>query len=195
MLMNDIPCSTNCTDLKKYPSTETHIADNPELYNFKFFDLECTLRRNEAGCWCGYVQLNPSHPMFNKDYHELNSTAPIEITYAADGKFGFDCFQSFDYMPGGKYYQNYSNAIERLVLLADFFNRGSESGDDEHPGIDVGEIINDDTKKNDEETDNEKSNKEKRGREDDCVHDKPPNKIQKTQTDDDSEPGNSCVVS
>jgi hypothetical protein len=84
--------------------------------------LHCLARRAEMGHWCGYVAVPKTHPLFGKDYNEVDYdkvTPHGGLTYAqecagdpdrgichrTDGGdhawwFGFDCAHAWDYGPG-----------------------------------------------------------------------------------------------
>jgi len=73
--------------------------------------------RNRLGALCGYVAVNPGHPLYEKDYEVPDVNVHGGLTYAnacqgvichvpEPGQpdnvwwFGFDCGHYMDYMPG-----------------------------------------------------------------------------------------------
>jgi hypothetical protein len=84
--------------------------------------LACMIKRGPMGVWCGYVGIDPTHPLYGKSYDPIESTIDVHggLTYAAacDGDeengichvpgpgepeplwwFGFDCGHAFDIAP------------------------------------------------------------------------------------------------
>lgn len=76
-------------DLDKYPEKE---------YNFtSVCGYECVIRRNMQWAYCGYVQLPKDHPYYDKNYNEIDDIyVHGDLTYSADGLFGFDCYHITD---------------------------------------------------------------------------------------------------
>src|SRR5882757_3542551 len=42
----------------------------PSYALFKHQGMFCLMQRGYSGCWCGYVAIEPSHPLYGKDYHD-----------------------------------------------------------------------------------------------------------------------------
>lgn len=80
--------------------------------------VDCMIKRNALGAWCGYVGVKKGQHLFGVEYYNVN-TVDTDIhgglTYSAecfgdichqseDGDhvwwFGFDCCHSFDFYPG-----------------------------------------------------------------------------------------------
>lgn len=95
--------------------------------------LDCMIKRNGTGAWCGYVGLPSTHSAFGVQYWDVNVTTHGELTYSNhchgdichlhDGNedetwwFGFDCCHSFDQAPlsiGSSNYGEYRT--ERYVI-------------------------------------------------------------------------------
>lgn len=91
----------------------------PDREDFRAHGLPCFVQRGPLGFWCGYVGVQPGHPMYGKGVGE-DETEALEahggITYAAacaghvchvpePGEpdtvwwFGFDCGHAFDLTP------------------------------------------------------------------------------------------------
>lgn len=83
--------------------------------------LACLIHRGPLGGLCGYVGMPPRHPLFGKDYNDVNADANGGLTFSdkcqeqrGDGSgichvapgepelwwLGFDCAHSWDICPG-----------------------------------------------------------------------------------------------
>lgn len=105
--------------------------------------LDCMIKRNSFGAWCGYVGLPPGHPHHGKDCGEIDwGTYDVHggLTYAnkcsggichvpEPGRphdvwwLGFDCSHSQDLIPedyGWSYgnYRSQSYVVEEVTKLA-----------------------------------------------------------------------------
>ncbi len=119
--------------------------NEPDRVDFRHAGLPCMMIRNfRLGHWCGYAGVPPTHPLFGKDYNEVEVEAHGGLTYAdhCEGHichvpelgesdevfwFGFDCGHSGDIVPytakfeGLRDYGAYRNAayvrheVERLA--------------------------------------------------------------------------------
>jgi hypothetical protein len=78
--------------------------------------IDCLILRTHMGNWCGYAAVTEGHPLFGKDYEDVDLHAHGGLTYAnkCQGNvchvpepgqpdnvwwFGFDCAHCFDYLP------------------------------------------------------------------------------------------------
>lgn len=87
--------------------------DEPDRVDFRWYNLDCFLHRNQMGGWCGYVGVPRKHPAFGHDYNEVPVSVHGGLTYAdkcwghlchagpgARWWLGFDCGHSMDLLPG-----------------------------------------------------------------------------------------------
>ena len=79
-------------DIEKYPSTDKHMREKPDLYKWNKFGYECMIMRSDSKHWCGYVTVPYYHPYNGKkdiDVHGgitfWGSKGPESRTY------GFHC--------------------------------------------------------------------------------------------------------
>lgn len=89
----------------------------------------CLVVRNSVGAWCGYVGLNPDHPLYEKHYSDMYDTHNFHVhgglTYSdhcMEGPedeaichipdpgepdhvwwLGFDCAHAYDLCPGNRH--------------------------------------------------------------------------------------------
>lgn len=84
----------------------------PDAVDFKHAGLQCRMRRNGGGAWCGYVRVGKDHPAFGKHYDNVDVDVHGGLTWAdqgpggGDGKkssewwwLGFDCSHYGDFTP------------------------------------------------------------------------------------------------
>ena len=79
-----------------------------EAWADKDTGLRCAAMRHwKFGHWCGYVAVAPGHPLYGRDYMNLEGVAGLEkVTYSSrpDGSdlfwFGFNFARKSDFMPG-----------------------------------------------------------------------------------------------
>lgn len=45
-------------------------------------DMDCMVRRNNMGVWCGYVGVPPGHEMHGKDYDDVDADVHGGLTFA-----------------------------------------------------------------------------------------------------------------
>jgi len=80
--------------------------------------VDCMIKRNALGAWCGYVGVKKGHHLFGVEYYDVNTgdtTINGELTYSAECHeeichladegdhvwwLGFDCCHSFNFYPG-----------------------------------------------------------------------------------------------
>ena len=80
--------------------------------------VDCMIKRNGVGAWCGYVGVKKGHPLFGVKYYDVNIGSTIingDLTYsdecfgdichlADEGDhvwwLGFDCCHGFNFYPG-----------------------------------------------------------------------------------------------
>ncbi len=60
----------------------------PDRLEFRSHGFACLAKRNMVmGFWCGYVGLPPEHPLYGKDYNQVEETHDIRVhgglTYSA----------------------------------------------------------------------------------------------------------------
>jgi hypothetical protein len=84
-------------------------------------DLDCMIHRGPMGALCGYVGVGRDHPMYGKQYMDIDVEVHGGLTYSnscQEGSIichvpepgrehdiwwlGFDCAHAFDYAPGYK---------------------------------------------------------------------------------------------
>lgn len=80
--------------------------------------VDCMIKRNAMGAWCGYVGVKKGHHLFGVEYYDVNTGSTDingDLTYSAECHedichladegdhvwwLGFDCCHSFNYYPG-----------------------------------------------------------------------------------------------
>jgi len=98
MIVNTLRSITDLVDydLKKWPNNE---------YSFTTYEdntgYQCSIKRNIAGVWCGYVTLPESHPYYTSNKDDLKHIISVhgKLSYSNSGTFGFDCACKNDYVP------------------------------------------------------------------------------------------------
>jgi hypothetical protein len=83
--------------------------NEPDYWADEAFGLKCMMRRNGMKAWCGYVAVPKGHPMFGKDYDDVDVRVHGGLTWGMDHApgeqpngwwwFGFDCSHSGDWSP------------------------------------------------------------------------------------------------
>lgn len=105
--INDIPSGPWTQDLKDYPCDEVSVKEHPEKYEFVHASLRCKVNRNTFYCWCGYVTLPESHPLFGKPMEVIEKLVVVhgDLTYGnkQEGVYGFDCGHLEDMHPMSAY--------------------------------------------------------------------------------------------
>jgi len=118
--------------------------DEPDSIVFRYLGLQCGMKRNQVGTWCGYVAVPKSHPAYVQEYEKLNVDVHGGLTYA-DTRFpvkwpwptkppmdvtvfGFDCGHWMDFSPGmplpghlmkdGEEYRNVEYVVTEIKSLA-----------------------------------------------------------------------------
>lgn len=86
-------------DIESFPDTPEHRLAYPHLYTFTYNGYVCEVKRNFNLCWCGYVTIPKTHPDFEKGYDDVDIYPHGGMTYANEGKFGFDCSHAGDISP------------------------------------------------------------------------------------------------
>ena len=83
----------------------------PDREEFVHAELPCLILRTPLKQLCGYVGVPPSHPMYQKDYDDIDVVVHGGLTFSHMGGFddrwregfwwvGFDCAHFGDYVPG-----------------------------------------------------------------------------------------------
>ena len=90
------------SDIEKYPDTDEHRKENPELYEFEHCGYKCSVRRGTFYAWNGYVTVPESHPDYGKGLYDVRIPIHCGLVYADKGTFGFDCCQCTDIVPSAK---------------------------------------------------------------------------------------------
>lgn len=77
-----------------------------EILQFQHRDFRCSLRRNQLGCWCGYVDVPVGHPWHGRNSESLyRINVHGGVTYAQENpetgewRVGFDCCHGYDWIP------------------------------------------------------------------------------------------------
>lgn len=69
-------------------------------------DYKCKILRSHMGMWCGYVFIPKSHPMYGKNYDDVNVEVHGGLTFGEPSDeewvLGFDCGHAGDFIPGMK---------------------------------------------------------------------------------------------
>ena len=109
----------------------------PDELEWQHCGLQCCMRRNWSGAWCGYVRVPEGHPHFGVHYDELYQyDVHCELTFSGsrrdqDGWWvGFDCSQKCDGTPACPHrgvYRDLQYAKEQTESLAEQVRSRSKS--------------------------------------------------------------------
>lgn len=110
--------------------------------------VDCMIKRNTVGAWCGYIGVKKGHPLFNKQYHcILTGDTDINggLTYSDecngdichlsdDGDhvwwFGFDCSHGFNDYPEQIRWGGYACDYEGYITQEEAINMVNNMAED-----------------------------------------------------------------
>ena len=80
--------------------------NEPDFLEWYFEDIHCLIKRHSLGYLCGYARVNSDHPLYRKEYYNLNVHGGVTFhgncLQRMDRNlfyFGFDCSHYFDLIP------------------------------------------------------------------------------------------------
>lgn len=56
--------------------------NEPDRIEWESHGFPCLMRRTDMGNWCGYVAVLPGHPVFEKNYNDVDVNVHGGLTYA-----------------------------------------------------------------------------------------------------------------
>jgi hypothetical protein len=98
-------------DFLKYPQTESHVEEFPDLYKFNFYGFKCYIIRRIFSTWCGYLKINKNHPVWETDIERFDVSGGITYDNPKTRIIGFDTCHYDDLSPFNKNtsYDTYDN--------------------------------------------------------------------------------------
>ena len=85
-------------DFLKYPQTESHVEEFPDLYKFNFYGFKCHITRGFYSAWCGYLKINKKHPVWETDMERFDISGGITYN-SPKTRIGFDTCHCDDLPP------------------------------------------------------------------------------------------------